>query len=151
MCWDTYKERTPVVWFSYANTVQLKSKLKVTRVSIVKTQEWYTVYAGQIFETKNIDLCLLKACRSWQFKQLKNIALQALIIRANFWMAAGLYNKKTELIPRRNLPSQNLKPGNWDSILASQNSKRSSFKTQGSSLDDWVKTVNLLWAVLYLL
>ena len=151
MCWDIYMERTPVVWFSYVNRVLLKSKLTVTRVSILGTQEKYTVYAGYIFETKNIDLRLLKACRSRQFKQFKNATLQSLIICANFWMAAWMCNKNTKLIPSRNLASQNSKPETWDSILASQNSKRSSFKTQGSSLEDWVKTVNLLWAVLYLL
>ena len=33
---------------------------------------------------KNIDLHLLKACRSWQFKQLQYTALEALIDSLNF-------------------------------------------------------------------
>ena len=43
----------------------------------------YIVHAEKIFETENIDLHLLKAWRSWQFKQFQNTAPQALIDGAN--------------------------------------------------------------------
>ena len=52
----------------------------------------YTVHAGQIFETENIDLHLLKAWQILQFKQLQNTVLQALIDGVNIWMATWLYS-----------------------------------------------------------
>ena len=75
----------------------------------------------------------------WQFKQLQNTAPQGLIDGANIWMATWLYN----IVLSENLASRS-------SIVTSLNSKRSSFKTRGSSLELWWSSLMYLWAVLYI-
>ena len=64
-----------------------------------------------------------------RFKQLQNTAPQALIDGANIWTATWLYN----IVLSENLASWILETQDA-SILASWNSKCSSFKTRGSSL-----------------
>ena len=78
----------------------------------------YTVHRGSIFETENIDLHLLKACWSRQFKQLQNTSRQ-------HWSAVQisdctiLFFRKTKIISHRNLASRSLIIGTWESIHAS--------------------------------
>ena len=98
----------------------------------------YTVHAGQIFEIKNIDLHSLKAWRTLTIQTSQNTVLQALINSTNIWTATWLYN----IILSENLAYWIL--DHRDLILASRNSKCSSFETWGLSLESRLSSVNLL-------